>query len=209
MSIATSSPLIPRKRPSQDRSKVTVEAVFEATLQVLERDGYARLTTTRIAERAGISVGSLYQYFPNKRTLLAELLRSHMRRIVDAVASAADDTCGQLMEVRIRAIVSAFVSIKREHVRASRALHAVFADLNISSLAAPELQRAQSIAAEVVRSHCEQIGADPELAALILVSGLEGPVTQLVMTAPEALMNPQLVVHLQAAALGYLSTLAL
>lgn len=80
--------------------------------------------------------------------------------------------------------------------------------LNISSPAVPELHRAQSIAAEVVRSHCERIGADPELAALILVSGLEGPITQLVMTAPEALMSPQLVVHLQAAALSYLSALA-
>ena len=181
-----------------------MEAVFEATLQVLERSGYARLTTTRIAERAGISVGSLYQYFPNKRTLLAELLRSHLRRIVDAVAAAAQQTQGQEMELRVAAIVSAFIAVKREHVRASRALHAVFADINIASLAAPEMQRAQAIAAEVIGPHCQRIGSDPQLAAMILVGGLEGPVTQLVMSRPEALLEPALALHLQASAIGYL-----
>jgi len=57
--------MAPRKTPRQARSVLTVDAVFEATLQVLLSHGLAGLTTTRVAERTGVSVGTLYQYFPN------------------------------------------------------------------------------------------------------------------------------------------------
>lgn len=173
----------------------------------MEHHGLARLTTTRIAERAGISVGTLYQYFPNKRTLLAELLRSHLRRIVDAVATAAEATVDAPLETRVCAVVAAFVEAKCLCARDSRTLHPVFADLNIAALALPELQRARAIAADIVRPFCACLGVDPELVALILVTGMEGPVSQRVMQAPETLRDPTLLAHLQAAALGYLRAL--
>jgi len=62
--------LEPRKTPLQARSAVTVEAIYEATIQVLLTNGIEQLTTTRIAARAGVSVGTLYQYYPNKQSLL-------------------------------------------------------------------------------------------------------------------------------------------
>ena len=62
MAKVTRNALNPRKKPAQSRSKVTVDAIFEATIQVLLADGLQRLTTTRVAERAGVSVGTLYQY---------------------------------------------------------------------------------------------------------------------------------------------------
>jgi len=67
----------PRKRPLQGRSRVTVDAILEAAAQVLERDGYAATTTDLIAERAGVSIGSLYQYFPNKDAVLLALTQRH------------------------------------------------------------------------------------------------------------------------------------
>lgn len=67
----------PRKLPKQARSKVTVDAMLTATAQVLTLEGYDRTTTARIAERAGVSVGSLYQYFPNKDALIAALIAHH------------------------------------------------------------------------------------------------------------------------------------
>ncbi|MBX3572409.1 MAG: TetR/AcrR family transcriptional regulator [Mesorhizobium sp.] len=63
------SHLKPRKRPRQARAAATVDAIFEATIQILVLDGPARLTTTRVAERAGVSVGTMYQYFPHKQAL--------------------------------------------------------------------------------------------------------------------------------------------
>ena len=64
----------PRKKPVQKRSQVTVDAIVEAAARVFVREGYASATTNRIAELAGVSVGSLYEYFPNKASLLAALI---------------------------------------------------------------------------------------------------------------------------------------
>jgi AcrR family transcriptional regulator len=72
--------LEPRKTPVQARSTATVEAIFEATIQVLLEVGADLLTTTRVAERAGVSVGTLYQYFPNKDSLLFAVVETSQSR---------------------------------------------------------------------------------------------------------------------------------
>src|SRR5260221_12647692 len=78
----------PRKTPVQARSTVTVEAIYEATIQVLLSEDAERLTTTRVAERAGVSVGTLYQYYPNKQSLLFAVLERHMNKVSEAVEAA-------------------------------------------------------------------------------------------------------------------------
>ncbi len=70
--------LEPRKRPVQQRSKLTVDGILSAAAQVFEDFGYAAGTTNRIAERAGVSVGTLYQYFPNKEAVAVALLERHI-----------------------------------------------------------------------------------------------------------------------------------
>ena len=70
--------LKPRKKPVQSRSRETVEIIFEAAAQVFSQVGFASATTDRIAERAGVSIGSLYQYFPNKNAILVGLLERHL-----------------------------------------------------------------------------------------------------------------------------------
>lgn len=70
--------LEPRKLPKQARSGATVEAILEAAAQIFERRGYAAGTTNRIAERAGVSIGSLYQYFPNEDAILVALVHQHL-----------------------------------------------------------------------------------------------------------------------------------
>ena len=64
---------VPRKLPRQDRSRATVDAILEAAARVLVKEGFERTTTNRVAEAAGVSVGSLYQYFPNKEAILFRL----------------------------------------------------------------------------------------------------------------------------------------
>jgi AcrR family transcriptional regulator len=72
----------PRKRPRQRRSEATVDAILEAAARILESDGLDALTTNAVADRAGVSVGSLYQYFPGKTALLAELIRRERGALV-------------------------------------------------------------------------------------------------------------------------------
>ena len=73
--------LEPRKSPVQARSTASVHAILEATIQVLLKVGKERLTTTRVASRAGVSVGTLYQYFPNKSALLQAALKRHLGEV--------------------------------------------------------------------------------------------------------------------------------
>ena len=77
--------LEPRKSPVQARSAASVDAILEATIQVLLGVGKERLTTTKVASRAGVSVGTLYQYFPNKSALLQGALKRHLDEVTEAV----------------------------------------------------------------------------------------------------------------------------
>jgi len=78
--VAANSGTRPRKRPVQRRSRETVEAILDGAAQVFERHGYAAGTTNRIAERAGVSVGSVYEYFPNKDAIVVALAERELDR---------------------------------------------------------------------------------------------------------------------------------
>jgi len=116
--------LSPRKTPRQERSRATVEALLEATADILIREGYARLTTNRIAERAGVNIASLYQYFPGKEAIVAELRRRHGADQRAALRQVLEQrTTGELAST-IRALVSVGVT---GHASAPR-LHRVFTE---------------------------------------------------------------------------------
>ncbi len=72
--MAPKDPFEPRRKPVQERARATVDAIIQATAQVLVTEGYQNATTNRIAEVAGVSIGTLYQYFPNKASLLVALI---------------------------------------------------------------------------------------------------------------------------------------
>lgn len=73
-SMSSKKPYQPRKKPQQRRSKITTEAILDAAAHILVKNSYSELTTNRIAEKAGVSIGSLYQYYPNKEAIVAELI---------------------------------------------------------------------------------------------------------------------------------------
>lgn len=126
--------LNPRKQPRQARSRATVDVIFEACIQVLLKDGPNRLTTTRVAERAGVSVGSLYQYYPNKQALLYAVLEQHLEKVSAAVEVAAQSAHGQPLHNMVGAVVDAFLGAKLACVDESRALYGVASDLNAAGL---------------------------------------------------------------------------
>jgi AcrR family transcriptional regulator len=99
------SKLTPRKRPVQERSRATVDAIVQAAAYILIRDGYSKLTTNRIADRAGVNVASLYQYFPSKEAILAELQRRHVAEQRAAMRKVLEEHRGQDLETTVRALV--------------------------------------------------------------------------------------------------------
>src|SRR5712672_2430629 len=94
----------PRKTPIQPRAAVTVGAISEATIQILLKQGVNRLTTTRVAERAGVSVGTLYQYYPNKQSLLFAALAEHLDNVAAAVEAACERAHHQSLSDMIGAV---------------------------------------------------------------------------------------------------------
>jgi AcrR family transcriptional regulator len=88
--------LKPRKLPRQSRSRHTVDVILAATARVLVDEGYDRASTNRIAEVAGVSVGSLYQYFPNKQSLVRALVEAHASRMLDALEASSSTASAPL-----------------------------------------------------------------------------------------------------------------
>lgn len=106
------APVKPRKSPLQERSRDTLKAILEGAAQVLEREGYAGATTDRIAERAGVSVGSVYQYFPNKDAILLALTQCHVLETWLAVAPQLDALAdAPALEPVLRRITRALVVV--------------------------------------------------------------------------------------------------
>jgi len=116
--------LSPRKTPRQDRSRATVDALLEATADILIRRGYGTLTTNRIAERAGVNIASLYQYFPNKEAIVAELRRRHGDEQRAALRTVLVERRGRGLESTLRALVATGVAA---HAAAPE-LHRVFTE---------------------------------------------------------------------------------
>jgi AcrR family transcriptional regulator len=125
MATLAASSLKPRKQPLQARSQATVNAIFEATIQVLLAEGLQKLTTVKVAERAGVSVGTLYQYYPHKQALLYAVLQRHLARVGEAVAQAARSVHGAPLAVMVSTVVKVFVKAKTINLEEGRALYAV------------------------------------------------------------------------------------
>ncbi len=117
-----------RKTPQQSRSVATVEAIYDATIQVLLKEGADRLTTVHVATRAGVSVGTLYQYFPNKKALLFAVLDRHMRRTSKAVEEVCKANQFQPLEVMVDALVNRFIDAKLIDRDTSVALYRIAAE---------------------------------------------------------------------------------
>jgi AcrR family transcriptional regulator len=113
-----------RRTPRQERAHETVEAILEAAAQVFERHGYAAGTTNRIAERAGVSIGSLYQYFPNKDAIVVELARRHLAQLEAAAWPALDALVEYVPPLRdgLTAIVLGTVELHKQSPGLQRVL---------------------------------------------------------------------------------------
>ncbi len=136
--------LHPRKTPQQSRSVATVEAIHDATIQVLLSHGAERLTTVHVAQRAGVSVGTLYQYFPNKQALLFAVLERHMLLVAKAVEDACASNRFQPLEVMIEELVNRYVDAKLVDRDTALALYRVSAEAGGSLIVERVRKRTQA-----------------------------------------------------------------
>jgi AcrR family transcriptional regulator len=98
-----------RRKPIQRRARQTVEAILDAVIRILKREGFDAVTTNRIAEVAGVSIGSLYQYFPDKRSIFAALHRRHVEEIDRRIQTTLIENAAASLDALIRALVDAMI----------------------------------------------------------------------------------------------------
>jgi len=166
--------LEPRKSPVQARSAASVDAILEATIQVLLNVGKQRLTTTRVALRAGVSVGTLYQYFPNKSALLQAALKRHLGEVTDAIELVCKEQRGRTLRQMVTALITAFLRAKMRDAKASVALYSVSSDVDGAKIAQQMGIRSNKAIVRMLASASEPLTTDPQLVASMLQGAMVG-----------------------------------
>jgi AcrR family transcriptional regulator len=161
--------LKPRKQPLQARSETTVLAIHEASIQVLLSIGYRKLTTTRVAERAGVSVGTLYQYFPNRQALIRAVLERYLTEMSASIQADCRSLKGRsLAEIAI-GLVDAMIAAKWRRLEVSRAMHEPLVEVGGAELVRASAAKGASLVADLLRSCPEIEGVDVEPLAVFLM----------------------------------------
>jgi AcrR family transcriptional regulator len=167
-------PQLMRKTPTQARARATVDAILEATARILSKDGYDALTTNRVAEAAGVSVGSLYQYFPEKVSLIAALSKRHL----DDLERTLDDASAHIGGLPFAAIVQRLIA-------ANVAAHLIDPDLHraLSDALPPQgkedwriafAERAKARVRALLKAHADDLAVkDLDLATYIVMRSVE------------------------------------
>lgn len=179
MSASLKQGLKPRKTPRQARSTATINAIFDATIQVLLKDGAARLTTTRVAERAGVSVGTMYQYFPHKQALLHAILKRHLDGILVAIEAAADRHHGSKLAVISDALIAAYLEAKTANLKTTRALYRIAPELDLAALQKDNSARVSRIVSAALASASDAKLADLGAVAITLQATVMGTIQAL------------------------------
>jgi AcrR family transcriptional regulator len=187
----------PRKTPVQARSAVTVEAISEATIQVLLGHEADRLTTTRVAERAGVSVGTLYQYYPNKQSLLFAVLEGHLDKVSAAVEAACRRGRGKPLAQMVKDVVEAFVDAKMAHADISTALYRVAAEIGGPALARRMGQRSQKALRAMLRTAPDAVLRQEKFAMKFAIQMLFAAMAGTTRSVLEAGASPAMVRNLR------------
>ena len=201
--------LEPRKIPVQARAAVTVEAIFEATIQVLLSHGPERLTTTRVAQRAGVSVGTLYQYFPNKRSLLFAVLEDHLDKVAAAVELACERARGKRLSEMVQHVVEKFVDAKMQRTDISTALYRVSAEVGGPALVKRTAERSRR-ALEAMLKTAPDAALQPERFAIqMMFSAMAGATRSVLEAGATPMMVQKLREHLVLLCKSYMRAVLL
>jgi AcrR family transcriptional regulator len=176
----------PRKIASQGRSRATVDALIEATARILIKDGYDRASTNKIAATAGVSIGSLYQYFPSKEALMAAVIERHTQEL----SRVARDAFAKVATLPIEAAARELVKAGIDGHRVNPKLHRV---LDEQVPRTGQLEGVDAVVAnacvsfrDYLETHRHEIDiADLDLASFILVTTLEALTHSAVLHRPD------------------------
>jgi len=180
----------PRKHASQQRSRATVDALIEATARILVREGFDKASTNRIAEKAGVSIGSLYQYYPSKEALVAAVVDRHHQELMQVARDALADVAELPLEEAVRRLVTVAIETHRIDPR----LHRVVAEQiprtgRLENVGAFNRETYGLVRAWLERHRDEIRTVDLGLAAFVCVTTIEALTHTAVLHRPEILSD--------------------
>ena len=196
----------PRKRPRQSRSGATVDAVLVAAREALTRDGLDGANVNEIAARAGVSIGSLYQYFPSKEALVAALIERHTRAALDRLDEALAASALEPLEVAVSRVVSAMV--RAHEAEEDRVLARELDRLGrLDEIQAEVDARAGRAIARFLEARRPEVRrTNIELASLLLIRAVDLLTHAVLVDRPDVADARALEVELTAMVLGYLTS---
>jgi AcrR family transcriptional regulator len=161
--------------PRQARSKATVDAIITAAAHILIKHGYEGATTGRVAERAGVSIGSLYQYFPNKEALVAALIERHANEIVRVIEAALEDPALSAVAEGIRALIKAGMVAHRIDPALHKILNEQVPRVGRLAKAMDTSRRITKAIERFLRAHGDELDpdCDPAVAAIVVETSVE------------------------------------
>ena len=172
---------------------MTVGALEEATIQVLLAVGVDQLTTNRVARRAGVSVGTLYQYYPNKQSLLFALLSKHMDKVAEAMEATCDKARGRPLREMVGEVVERFLDAKLARTDISTALYRISAEIGGPAIVKRTTKRSQKALGKMIQT-APDIALPPDNFIIELMFAAMSGATRSVLEAGAA---PAMVINLR------------
>lgn len=180
----------PRKHASQERSRATVDALIEATRRLLVREGFDKASTNRIAREAGVSVGSLYQYYPGKEALVAAVIDRHNRDLMQVVRAALVEVAALPIEKAMRRLVTVAIDAHRIDPRLHRVLAEQIPRTGRLEKVATFSREYYALVKDYLASHRNELRTvDLDLAAFVCVTSIEALTHTAVLHRPEVLSD--------------------
>ena len=180
----------PRKHASQERSRATVDALIEATRRLLVREGFDKASTNRIAREAGVSVGSLYQYYPGKEALVAAVIDRHNRELMQVVRAALAEVAALPVEKAMRKLVAVAIDAHRIDPRLHRVLAEQIPRTGRLEKVATFNREYYALVKDYLANHRDEMRAvDLDLAAFVCVTSIEALTHTAVLHRPDVLSD--------------------
>jgi AcrR family transcriptional regulator len=198
-----------RRHPRQERSKQTVDDILEATVQVLKQVGFRETTTERIADRAGLSVGSMYQYFPNKIAIYESLMMMHFERLANVGFSLAQRLTTAPASEFPQLMAAILLTVERDDPQLSSLLHQIAGAH--PSVAAVEIEHSRMLEMAMTTLLRDKRGTpgfradmNPEIAASVLTRALSGLTRRTMEMDPSLILSDVFEAELQQLIRGFL-----
>lgn len=195
----------PRKRPRQHRSKETVETILAATARILIKQGFDGLTTNSVAVAAGVSIGSLYQYFPNKQALVAALIERRLDDKNERTLAELARVAREPFPVAVRTMIRLTIDNYAQSPELSRVLIEQVPRVGRMARIAELHQGTLKLVSALLEARKTELAVrDPEMAAFVLVASIEAIAQRAALFQPAHLTDPALIDEATAMVTRYL-----